>query len=188
MAENVDVQNEGSVETATYCPVHPEKEAFLRCIRCERLMCPECTVRTSVGYICKECARKSDDKFYQAGNNDYLIVFAITAALTVATNTAVALFSFGFFGFIIAIFAGGAAGQFIGRTARRQTKGRVGRYSWQVAVGGVAVGALLSPTLFILLRFGVLIFMPTFLFDSLPMLICSGVIGFSVYNVWLRRI
>ena len=33
-----------------YCEKHPDREARLRCNRCNRLMCTQCAVRTPTGY------------------------------------------------------------------------------------------------------------------------------------------
>lgn len=38
------------------CYRHPGHEAYVRCQRCERFICPECQVEASVGFLCPECA------------------------------------------------------------------------------------------------------------------------------------
>jgi len=38
------------------CYRHPEREAYVRCQRCERFICPECQVESSVGFLCPEDA------------------------------------------------------------------------------------------------------------------------------------
>lgn len=38
------------------CYRHPGREAYVRCQRCERVICPECQVEASVGFLCPECA------------------------------------------------------------------------------------------------------------------------------------
>ena len=38
------------------CYRHPDREAYVRCQRCERIICPECQVEASVGFLCPECA------------------------------------------------------------------------------------------------------------------------------------
>ncbi|MEW2620305.1 rhomboid family intramembrane serine protease [Streptomyces sp. NPDC048106] len=37
------------------CYRHPDREAGVRCTRCERPICPECMVSASVGFQCPEC-------------------------------------------------------------------------------------------------------------------------------------
>jgi len=34
------------------CYRHPDREAFVRCQRCEQLICPECQVESAVGFLC----------------------------------------------------------------------------------------------------------------------------------------
>jgi len=37
-----------------FCYRHPDREAYVRCQRCERLICPECQTEASVGFLCPE--------------------------------------------------------------------------------------------------------------------------------------
>ncbi|MFM6977520.1 MAG: rhomboid family intramembrane serine protease, partial [Micrococcales bacterium] len=38
------------------CYRHPDREAYVRCQRCERYICPECQVESSVGFLCPDDA------------------------------------------------------------------------------------------------------------------------------------
>lgn len=38
------------------CYRHPEREAYVRCQRCDRLICPECQTEAAVGFLCLEDA------------------------------------------------------------------------------------------------------------------------------------
>lgn len=40
------------------CYRHPDREAYVRCQRCERLICPDCQVESAVGFLCIEDAGK----------------------------------------------------------------------------------------------------------------------------------
>ncbi|MCC3779074.1 rhomboid family intramembrane serine protease [Streptomyces sp. UNOB3_S3] len=42
-------------EQAVRCYRHPDRETGIRCVRCERPICPECMVSASVGFQCPEC-------------------------------------------------------------------------------------------------------------------------------------
>jgi membrane associated rhomboid family serine protease len=38
------------------CYRHPEREAYVRCQRCERFICPDCQTASAVGFLCPEDA------------------------------------------------------------------------------------------------------------------------------------
>jgi membrane associated rhomboid family serine protease len=39
-----------------YCYRHPDREAFVRCQRCERFICPDCQYEAAVGFLCPDDA------------------------------------------------------------------------------------------------------------------------------------
>jgi membrane associated rhomboid family serine protease len=41
-----------------FCHWHPNTEAYVRCQRCERLICPLCQIESAVGFLCVEDAGK----------------------------------------------------------------------------------------------------------------------------------
>ncbi len=41
-----------------FCHWHPNSEAYVRCQRCERLICPLCQIESAVGFLCVEDAGK----------------------------------------------------------------------------------------------------------------------------------
>lgn len=42
-------------QTVPVCFRHPSRETYVRCVRCERPICPDCMNEASVGHQCPEC-------------------------------------------------------------------------------------------------------------------------------------
>jgi membrane associated rhomboid family serine protease len=50
----------------TTCYRHPEVECHVRCVRCDRYICPDCMREASVGHQCPECVREGARSVRQA--------------------------------------------------------------------------------------------------------------------------
>ncbi len=128
-------------EETTYCAVHTDVEASLRCIRCNRYMCMKCVVHTPVGYVCRECAHQHDNRFFDATSTDGLLIFATCAGLTGIGAALIAAINLPLF---FLLFLGFPIGGAIGEAALRVTKRRRSRNSHWLGAGGAVVGGLIG--------------------------------------------
>lgn len=130
-------------EIKTFCAVHPDRETALRCNKCDRYMCVECAVRTPVGYRCRECARKHEDKFFNASGRDYAIIAGVCAAAGLLAGAIVGfvpLIGSPLFAIILGLPAGGA----IAEVAMRFSGRRRGRYSGEIGAAALVISGLIS--------------------------------------------
>jgi hypothetical protein len=134
-----------TVETL-FCTVHPTVSTSLRCNKCGRPMCIKCSMRTPVGYRCRECVKGQQQVFYSAKGLDPVIQGAVSLVLSAIAAGLVGVIGgrLGFWGFFIALSAGSAAGAIIADLAHRAAGKRRGKYSWLVVAGGIVVGALIA--------------------------------------------
>ena len=77
------------------CYRHPDREAHIRCVRCERRICPECMIPASVGFQCPECV-KEGSRETRSGRTAYGGLrptnAGITSMVIIAINIAVFAF------------------------------------------------------------------------------------------------
>jgi hypothetical protein len=164
-----DIQT--AADETTYCAVHPDRETGLRCNKCDRYMCAECAVQTPVGFRCKQCVRQVEDRFFDATQVDYIILFIVGAVMSALGSFIASLI--GFF-FLLIFFLAIPVGGVISEAALRAIKRRKGRYSGQVAAAGVIAGVL---------GFSLVV-----LGGIAPMLLVfGGVIAFIVYGRFRMR-
>jgi hypothetical protein len=125
-----------------YCYRHPDRATSLRCYKCNKPICSECTEKTPVGYLCPDCHREAEDAFFNAKPIDYLLAFAVAMPISLLVGYFVMRFSSGFFFIIIMFFVGGAVGGFIGRVTKRVIGQRRGRYIPYLVAACVIIGVL----------------------------------------------
>ncbi len=120
----------------TYCANHPDREATLRCNRCDKPICLKCAVRMPTGYRCRQCVSQQQQIFETALWYDYLIGFVVAFVLSAIAGALLSTLSW--FVIFLAPVAGGVIGQVVMFAIRK----RRSKYLPWVAAGGVALGGL----------------------------------------------
>ncbi|OJX48220.1 MAG: hypothetical protein BGO78_13190 [Chloroflexi bacterium 44-23] len=120
------------------CYRHPDRETFLRCNRCERLICSECAVLTPTGYRCKECVRGQQKVFNTAKAQDF-ILGSLTALILGYIGGVIARY----IGFFI-IFIAPLMGVVIAEAVRKLIKKRRSTALYRAVTVAAVIGALLS--------------------------------------------
>ena len=99
------------------CAFHPGVETNVRCVECDRYMCPKDYVNTPVGYKCKECARPLPSA--RRAVKPRQLAFATLAALAVGVGGAFLLAAIGVFFWLAPVLLGALTGE----AARRASGG-----------------------------------------------------------------
>lgn len=135
-----------AADAVMYCANHPDTETLLRCNKCNKPICLKCAVQTPVGYRCKECVREQQDVYYNGTTSDNLIALGV-AFLVVAIATPFIGFFLGvtgWFSWLIAFLAGGAAGSALAQIIRQAVKRRRTREMRWFALGGILLGVVVG--------------------------------------------
>ncbi len=176
-----------TIDEKTFCEVHPDRETSLRCNKCGRYMCPDCAVPTPVGYRCKQCVRQHEDKFFNASQNDYIIIFAVCAVLSAIAFGITSRIGIPI---LLMVFIAIPVGTGISELALRSVQRRRGRQSAWVGIGGVVVGALLGIIGMIVLTTGIfppLDILMQILVTDFRTIVFAALIGYFVYNRFKMR-
>lgn len=118
------------------CTVHPEREAPLRCNRCERPMCVQCAVHTPTGYRCRDCVRELERRFETARWYDYPLAVVVAGGLSYLGSLVAGMF--GFWMLFVAPLIGGLIAEAVRLVVRR----RRGKWLFWAATAAVVLGAL----------------------------------------------
>jgi hypothetical protein len=125
------------------CYRHPERGTSLRCYNCSNPICINCANKTSVGYLCPDCFRELEDKFFNAKPTDYIIAALVSLPLSLLAGYLIWRLGGGFFFIFIMIFVGGAVGGLIGKLTKRAIGNRRGRYLPHLVVAMMVLGVVL---------------------------------------------
>lgn len=113
------------------CAFHPGTETNVRCVECDRYICPKDMVLTPVGYKCKECARQLPSARRTVKPKQFAM--ALVAAAVVGIGGSYLIASIGFRFFLMSALLGVATGE----AARRASGGH--RTGAIAALAGFAV-------------------------------------------------
>ncbi|MRS11915.1 MAG: hypothetical protein EG823_02435 [Actinobacteria bacterium] len=120
------------------CAFHPTAETNVRCVECDRPICPKDMVQTPVGYKCKECARQLPSA--RRSVKPKQLALAALASAAVGTGGAFLLAAIGFGYWFVLLGLGVVTGE----AARRASDGHRSAAIAAVAGIAVAIGAYLS--------------------------------------------
>lgn len=144
-----------------FCARHKNTKVRLRCGRCEKPICPKCTVMGPTGARCRDCASNRDSHIYQVKPLHYLLSFG--AAAVMGGIGAVLQDALGVFWLWILLYAP-ALGPVLGRAVVMITRGKRGPKLASVVSLGIIVGTalvalmtggLLSPILWLFVAIAV---------------------------------
>ncbi|MCP4357264.1 MAG: hypothetical protein GY796_04515 [Chloroflexi bacterium] len=138
-----EAPDKDSADFELFCYRHPGQSTSLRCYNCDKPICMSCANKTSVGYLCPDCLRDLEDKYFTAKVTDYLLATAVALPLSLIAGVIVWRLSGGFFMIFLMIFAGGFVGSIIGRLTKKAIGGRRGRYLPELVVGLMILGVLI---------------------------------------------
>lgn len=120
------------------CAFHPNVETNVRCVECDRPICPKDFVETPVGYKCKECARQLPSA--RRAVKPKQLAFAVLAAAVVGIGGAFLASAVGYVDWPIAVVLGLATGE----AARRASGGHRGAAIATAAGSSVLIGSAMA--------------------------------------------
>lgn len=120
------------------CVFHPSTETNVRCVECDRPICPEDFVTTPVGYKCKDCARQLTSARRTVKPRQLIV--ASLAALAVGIGGALAAQALGLGFWVISIVLGVLTGE----AARKASGGHRDKPIAAVAGASALLGTYLG--------------------------------------------
>ena len=121
------------------CTWHPDRLTGLRCIRCDRPICPKCARAAPVGWRCIDCAKQLRSPLYKVSPRDAIAAALAAAAISALTSIIIRMLPLGLF---INILAGLFAGGLMADAASAAGGRKHGRVMQAATVAGIVGGAL----------------------------------------------
>ena len=105
-----------------YCARHSKIETNLKCGKCDKPICPKCTVQTPVGARCPDCAGRTRLPVFQVSAVDYLKATVIALGLAIGLGVLWVIIGPYLHGFsyLIAVFAGYVIGELVSLGVNRK--------------------------------------------------------------------
>lgn len=128
-------------EGVWHCARHKNVETRLRCGRCEKPICPKCTVMAPTGARCRDCVSNRDAHMYQVAPKHFALAFG--AAFLVGALGVFLTSIAGAFWLWVLLYAP-AIGPLLGRLITKITGGKRGPKVAAVVSLGLFCGAILS--------------------------------------------
>jgi len=122
-----------------HCARHKKSITRLRCGRCEKPICPKCTIMAPTGARCRECASNRDAHMYQVAPQHFAL--ALGASFFVGILGAGLIEIAGAFWFWVLLYAP-AIGPVLGRLITKITGGKRGPKVALVVSLGLFCGAI----------------------------------------------
>ena len=139
----------------------------LRCAKCNRPLDVKDARLTPTGYVCPYYIKARVATFYTAGPRQYVVAVAIALVLGFGAGLVLQLVGqVSFFGLILTLFVGPAAGGLVAEAIRRANGKDRGQYIWLAAAIGLAVGAF--PFTILPALIALLLGSPGFIFALIP--------------------
>lgn len=121
----------------------------LRDLRTDRLLCSACTVRQGMGYVGREAVQTDAGTSLMGIVADYVVTCTSALCLSVLLHSILLWVGAGIW--LLAIAAGMASGLLIGAASTRLAGAQAGGTAGFAAVGGILLGTLGAPSVYILL-------------------------------------
>ena len=122
-----------------WCARHRKVKTRLRCGRCERPICPKCTVMGPTGARCPDCASNRTSHIYQVKPWQFLVSFLAAAIFGMVGAVLVSLAGMLIFW---ALLYAPVAGPMLGKAISRITGGKRGPVLASVVSAGLVCGAV----------------------------------------------